>query len=66
MILRRPVAAIAEPIPKRVQLAVKECILSLVVIDAVACYAVRGVPWAVVILLLLLPTLFLGRWIYST
>ncbi|HEY4312007.1 MAG TPA: UbiA family prenyltransferase [Pirellulales bacterium] len=66
LILRRPVAAIAEPIPKRVQLAVKECILSLVVIDAVACYAVRGVPWAIVILLLLLPTLFLGRWIYST
>ncbi len=49
-ILRRPVAAIAEPTPKRVQIAVKECILSLIVIDAVACYAVRGMPWAVVIL----------------
>ncbi len=66
LILRRPVAAIADPAPKRVQIAVKECILSLIVIDAVACYAVRGVPWAVVILALLVPTLFVGRWIYST
>ncbi|HVU86566.1 MAG TPA: UbiA family prenyltransferase [Pirellulales bacterium] len=66
LILRRPAAAIAEPIPRRVQLAVKECILSLIVIDAVVCYSVRGVPWAIVILVLLVPTLVLGRWIYST
>ncbi len=66
LILRRPVAAIADPSLRRVQLAVKECILSLIVIDAVACYAVRGVPWAIVILALLAPTLVLGRWIYST
>ena len=66
LILRRPAAAIAEPTPRRVQLAVKECILSLIIIDAVACYAVRGVPWAIVILTLLVPTLVLGRWIYST
>jgi len=66
LILRRPVVAIANPVPARVQLAVKECILSLIVLDAVACYAVRGVPWAAAILLLLIPTMFLGRWIYST
>ena len=66
LILRRPAAAIADPTPRRVQLAVKECILSLIVIDAVACYAVRSVPWAIVILALLVPTLILGRWIYST
>ncbi len=66
LILRRPVVAIVEPSPLRVQMAVKECILSLVVLDAVACYAVRGVPWAAAILLLLIPTMFLGRWIYST
>ncbi|MES1213171.1 MAG: UbiA family prenyltransferase [Singulisphaera sp.] len=66
MILRRPAVAVADPVPKRVQLAVKECILSLIIIDAVTCYAVRGVPWAIVILLLLVPTMFLGRWLYST
>ncbi len=66
LILRRAVVACANPTPQRVQLAVKECILSLVMIDAVACFAVRGMFWAVIILLLLLPTMFLGRWIYST
>jgi len=66
LILRRPIAAIARPSPRRVQIAVKECILSLVMLDAVACFAVRGMFWAALILLLLVPTMTLGRWIYST
>ena len=37
-----------------------QCILSIVMLDAVACYAVRGVFWATMILLLLLPAMFLG------
>ena len=64
--LRRCISAIADPTPRRVQLAVKECILSLIVIDAMAYFAVRGIFWATMILLLLLPTMFLGRWVYST
>ena len=51
----------------RVQLAVKQCILSIVVLDAAICLAVRSpVWWAVGIVMLLVPTLFLGRWIEST
>jgi 4-hydroxybenzoate polyprenyltransferase len=66
LILRRPAMAIANPSPARVQIAVKECILSLVMLDAVSCFAVRGIFWAAMILLLLIPTMTLGRWIYST
>jgi 4-hydroxybenzoate polyprenyltransferase len=66
MILWRCLAAVASPSPRRVQMAVKESILSLVILDAVACFAARGMEWSIVILLLLIPTMFLGRWIYST
>ena len=67
LILRRCVVAIADPSPSKVQAAVKVCILSLIVLDAAVCLAVRS-PWwwSVALLLLLLPTLTLGRWIYST
>ena len=58
--------AVIEPIPARVQMAVKHCILSLVILDAADCYAARGTSWAVMILLLMVPAMFLGRWIYST
>ena len=49
----------------------KQCILSLILLDAAVCYSVRGfagpgIPWVLLILLLLVPTMFLGRWIYST
>ena len=50
----------------RVRMAVTQCILSIVMLDALACYAVRGVFWATMILLLLLPAMFLGRWIEIT
>ena len=65
-ILRRFVRAMADPTPKRVQIAVSQGILSIVMLDAVACYAVRGVFWAIMILLLLLPAGFLGRRIETT
>ena len=58
--------AVIEPIPARVRMAVAQCVLSIVMLDAVACYAIRGVPWAGMILLLLLPAMFLGRWIETT
>ncbi len=58
--------AVIEPIPVRIRMAVAQCVLSIVMLDAVACYAVRGVPWATMILALLLPALFLGRWIRVT
>jgi len=55
-----------EPTPKRVQQAVKRCILSIILLDA----AITGIlcPWyyAVAVLALLVPTLVLGKWLYST
>jgi hypothetical protein len=55
-----------EPRAELVQAAVRNCIFALVVIDAAAVLAVQTVFWGVVMLLLLVPMLVLGRWIYST
>jgi len=66
LIAYRCLRAIVSPTPAMVQRAVKQAILSLIVLDAAVCFAFRGLGWSVLILLLLLPTLFLGRWIYST
>ena len=44
-----------------VQRAVHFGVLYIVTLDAVACYAVAGLFWAVMILLLLLPAVLLGR-----
>ncbi|MBX3415575.1 MAG: UbiA family prenyltransferase [Pirellulales bacterium] len=62
----RCVWAILDPQPFRVQYAVRQGILSLVLLDAAACLGVRGTEAAVMILFLILPAMFLGRWIYST
>ena len=51
--------------PKSVQIAVKTCILGLVALDAVLATAFVGL-WGLLILLLLLPARFLGKWVYST
>jgi 4-hydroxybenzoate polyprenyltransferase len=62
----RCVWAVIEPVPYRVQVVVTHGIMSLVILDAFVCYAARGVTWAVVILVLLIPALTLGRWIRAT
>jgi len=66
IIARRCVVAIADPRPQLVQQAVRQCIFSLVMLDAVICYAMRDVYGAIAILLLLPPMLILGRVVYST
>jgi 4-hydroxybenzoate polyprenyltransferase len=66
VIARRCVLAIMRPSPDRVQTAVKNAILSLIVIDAGITLAVCGVFWGCAVLLLLAPAIVLGRWIYST
>jgi 4-hydroxybenzoate polyprenyltransferase len=48
-----------------VQSAVKRSIMGLVLLDAILATAVVG-AWGLLILLLLVPALTLGRWIYST
>ena len=65
--LRRCFVATMERSPKAIQIAVKQCILSLIVFDAAVTMAVcHGLWWSVAVLALLVPFLTLGRWIPST
>jgi 4-hydroxybenzoate polyprenyltransferase len=57
--------AIGRPEPTPVQIAVKRAVLGLVVLDAVLATAATGTI-GLLLLLLLVPALFLGRWLYST
>lgn len=65
-VARRCAYAIGSPEPVNVQRAVKHSILSLVVLDAAVVLAILGPIPAICVLALLLPTMFLGKWIYST
>jgi 4-hydroxybenzoate polyprenyltransferase len=65
-ILRRCAVAIADPTPRQVQLAVKVGILSIIVLDAAVVLDVSHWHYAVGLLVLLMPTIALGRWVYST
>ncbi len=62
---RRIDIAIRNPQPQQVQAAVKRCIFGLVFLDAALAFGAVGLP-GLFILLLLLPALLLGRWVYST
>jgi len=62
----RCLPAVLEPSRGNVQRAVGNAILSLVVLDAAVCFAVRGTGPAVGILLLLVPAMLAGRWIRMT
>jgi 4-hydroxybenzoate polyprenyltransferase len=65
--IRRGSTALAVPEPEYVQATVKQAIFSLVIYDATICAAARGpIPYALVILALLIPMNLLGRWVYST
>jgi 4-hydroxybenzoate polyprenyltransferase len=66
MIGWRALRTIIDPLPIYVQGAVKQCLVSLIVLDAAACMGVRGPYYGAALVALVLPTLFLGRWIYST
>jgi 4-hydroxybenzoate polyprenyltransferase len=57
--------AISRPGPSNVQPAVKWAIMGLVILDATLATALAGTV-GLAILILLLPALYLGRWIYST
>jgi 4-hydroxybenzoate polyprenyltransferase len=66
IVIGLPIAkAISKPEPADVQAAIKRCLMGLVGLDAVLAFAFVGWP-ALAILLLLLPGLWLGRWVYST
>lgn len=57
--------AIARPTPPRVQAAVKRSLIGLVLLDATLATALAGTT-GLLLLVLLLPVLYLGRWIYQT
>ena len=62
----RFIMAIIAPEPASIQTAVKSGILGVVAIDAAVVYGIHGVGLAVGILILMLPAVLLGRWVYST
>lgn len=59
------VRAIKSPTPRNVQAAVKRSILGLVLLDAILATMFVGWP-GLLIVLLLLPARWLGKWVYST
>ena len=66
---RRIVLAVGDPSPRVVQLAVKTMLLTLLVLDALLIYYYRGdpgMPYSLVCLAMLIPALFLGRWLTIT
>jgi 4-hydroxybenzoate polyprenyltransferase len=62
----RLLQVVFEPYPVQVQVTVKHCILSLVILDAAACYVVRDIGGAIAVLVFLLPATIAGLWIRST
>jgi 4-hydroxybenzoate polyprenyltransferase len=65
-IVRRCSMAVADPSPANVQLAVKNSVWSLIVLDAAVALLVSPAQWALVVLSLIIPTVVLGQWIEST
>jgi len=57
--------AIARPVPQRVQPAVKRAVLGLVLLDAILATGLVG-WWGLALVALLIPALWLGKWVYST
>lgn len=62
----RCVRAVFDPRPYFVRNAVRQAILSIVVLDAACACAARGLWAAIAILLLLVPTMAAGQWFEST
>lgn len=66
LIGQRCFRAIIDPRPPLVQAAVKTCILTLIMLDAAALLPVQDMIWSAAILGLWIPTVLVGRWVYST
>jgi hypothetical protein len=59
------IRAILRPVPDRVQVVIKRALLGLVALDAALAVALAG-PSGLIILFLLIPTIVLARWVYTT
>jgi 4-hydroxybenzoate polyprenyltransferase len=62
----RMTQAFLTPTPERVQLAVKTAVLCVILFDAALVAYARGPLWAVVVVILLIPAVGLGKWLYTT
>ncbi len=66
---RRLLAAVADPVPARVQAAIRTSLLSIIMLDATLVFAKlgpEGSGYAIAIALLVVPAMTLGRWIRFT
>ena len=63
---RRCILAVLNPVPRRVQAAVRHCVHSIIVLDAAVCVGYAGPFWGLAVLLLLAPTLVLTWWLDAT
>ncbi|HEX3599024.1 MAG TPA: UbiA family prenyltransferase [Lacipirellulaceae bacterium] len=66
IIVRRCVLAIFDPVPSRVQAAVRQCVQSIIVLDAALCVGYAGTYWGFVVLSFLIPTFLLTQWLNAT
>jgi len=67
IINRRLVKTLFDPVPEKVQPAVKGMLMSLVVLDGMMVFFKTGSPeYALATVALLAPALLLGRWIFVT
>jgi len=66
IISRRCLMAVFEPTPKRVQSAVRNCVHSIIVLDAAVCIGYASPYWGFAVLSLLLPTMLLTLWLNAT
>ena len=57
---------VVDPSPRSVQNAIKVCLMSIIVLDAVICLCVSDAAHALGILSLLIPTMLLGKWFSPT
>ncbi len=62
----RMTQALLSPKPELIQSAVKTAILGVVVFDAGVAAFTRGLPVSLIVLVLLVPAVWLGKWMYST
>jgi 4-hydroxybenzoate polyprenyltransferase len=63
---RRCFLAVFNPVPSRVQAAVRHCVHSIIVLDAAVCVGYVGPFWGLAVLLLLAPTLLFTFWLDAT
>jgi 4-hydroxybenzoate polyprenyltransferase len=66
IIARRCVMAIFEPSPPRVQSAVRNCVHSIIALDAALCVGYVSPYWGFAVLSLLVPTMILTFWLNAT